>query len=208
VPRRHVVEPGECLASIAAGAGLPGPQTLLDHPANQQLRERLRENPNLVPVGEEVEIPDPVRHNAPARSRTRIVLPAPDQLRLRLLIQDGEGKPAADRKWQLKVGAQSAEGRLAPTDEEGKLLVWMQGDDAEPTELLLDLGMLEPADTIRGAQARLMNLGFYDGPLHGDEDDATREALRAFQEAHDLPPTAALDDDTQRTLAELHDGAP
>lgn len=57
--------------------------------------------------------------------------------------------------------------------------------------------------SLRAAQARLDALGFDAGAADGQMGPHTRAALQAFQRAHGLPPTGALD---ARTVAALENG--
>jgi hypothetical protein len=66
---------------------------------------------------------------------------------------------------------------------------------------------LLPADDLRGARVRLMNLGYAIG--QGDlisqrMDDATEQALLDFQYDHHIPATGALDDATKDKLVEVY----
>jgi len=49
-------------------------------------------------------------------------------------------------------------------------------------------------DTVRRVQAQLRQLGFYNGPIDGKFDDATREALRRYQYENRLPASGKMDD--------------
>ena len=49
-------------------------------------------------------------------------------------------------------------------------------------------GKLPPVRYLTGVRARLMNLGYYDGPIRGPYDDKSRQAVIAFQKDH--PPLA------------------
>ncbi len=49
-------------------------------------------------------------------------------------------------------------------------------------------------------QSRLAERGYYEGPIDGLIDPATREALSDFQRAHGLEATGYLDPPTARTL--------
>jgi hypothetical protein len=57
-----------------------------------------------------------------------------------------------------------------------------QGGEQEPFESYdFTLGELDPATEISGVQARLLNLGLYDGEINGTLDDDTREAISHFR---------------------------
>jgi outer membrane protein OmpA-like peptidoglycan-associated protein len=68
----------------------------------------------------------------------------------------------------------------------------------------LDVAALCPASDIAGLQGRLINLGYL-CPTSGTLDVETREALRAFQRDHALPPSGTTDGITIDTLCEIHD---
>jgi hypothetical protein len=72
----------------------------------------------------------------------------------------------------------------------------------------LDLADLPPANTVEGAKARLKNLGYYEGPVDGEANDAFRRALAEFQDdhrdSHALEPTGELDAGTAGALEEIH----
>lgn len=72
-----------------------------------------------------------------------------------------------------------------------------------PSVLRVQVGHLEPADTVRGAQQRLGNLGFACRPT-GRLDDVTREAIGRFQERQGLSRTGTLDDETRGALSRAH----
>ncbi|MFY0541006.1 peptidoglycan-binding domain-containing protein [Nannocystis pusilla] len=65
------------------------------------------------------------------------------------------------------------------------------------------LGRLDPVDTPRGALGRLKSLGFYAGSLGDGGGAGLPWALQAFQAAHGLEITGALDDETQRAGGEV-----
>jgi len=69
----------------------------------------------------------------------------------------------------------------------------------------LRLGTIDPISSISGIQSRLNNLGFDCGAVDGVLGPRTEAALRAFQQAHDLPPTGEADAATQDALFRRHD---
>ena len=57
-----------------------------------------------------------------------------------------------------------------------------QGGEQKPFESYdFNLGELDPATEISGIQARLLNLGLYNGEINGTLDDDTREAISNFR---------------------------
>lgn len=61
------------------------------------------------------------------------------------------------------------------------------------------------AKTVKGAQARLNNLGYEPGPVSGNLDDKTKVAIKAFQQKHappdqSVPSSGELDQKTQDDL--------
>ena len=67
---------------------------------------------------------------------------------------------------------------------------------------------LPPYDSVRGVKTRLMNLGYYQGPLDGIVEDDLRAALGAFQadfgDSHALDVTSEIDDATAAALEDVH----
>ena len=59
------------------------------------------------------------------------------------------------------------------------------------------------ADQVSKAQEVLKNDGIYSGPVDGKMSESTREAIRSFQQSHQLNMTGTIDDETARQLG-LH----
>ncbi len=55
-------------------------------------------------------------------------------------------------------------------------------------------------DQIIKAQEVLKNDGIYSGPIDGRMSQSMREAIRSFQQSHELNVTGTIDDDTARAL--------
>lgn len=105
--------------------------------------------------------------------------------RVALTLLDAERRPVAGQPYTLTgggetfSGATSAEGKLEHVfAEETTRAVLSIGD----SRIDLELSELPPADTLLGAQERLINLLYLDGPASGQLDDGTRAALLAFQQ--------------------------
>ena len=221
MPIQHRVRSGECVESIAARYGF-FPQTVWDHAENSGLREERGDGDQLV-GGDIVVVPDRAMGEEAAatgarhRFRRRGV---PSKLRLRILYL---GEPRPDTPFVVDIDGRTLTGRtdsdgfleipIQPGDRRARLRVGdeaaLQSDDPDSTGVQsydLQLGHLEPIETLAGVQARLSNLGYHcDGDL-GVMNDETREAIRQFQEAieHESP-SGELDDQTRDALQSLHD---
>src|SRR5262249_39745527 len=88
---------------------------------------------------------------------------------------------------------------ISPIAIKGHLLV---GSGEKKREYYLQLGYTGPIDTINGAQARLYDLGYYDGPVDGNLNGHTRSGIVVFQMKHKLPVTGNYDQATQDKLKE------
>ena len=55
-------------------------------------------------------------------------------------------------------------------------------------------------NTVSKAQEVLKNDGMYSGPVDGRMSQSMREAIRSFQQAHELNMTGNIDEDTAREL--------
>src|SRR6266576_3994088 len=55
-------------------------------------------------------------------------------------------------------------------------------------------------DQVSKAQEVLKNDGIYSGPVDGKMSQSTREAIRSFQQSHQLNMTGTIDDETAREL--------
>jgi N-acetylmuramoyl-L-alanine amidase len=130
-----------------------------------------------------------------------------ETLSVRLL--DADGEPLADEPYVLEIDGQHTEGR---TDSDGLVEISIAPDARHGTLRLterrqthqLELGHIDPIESISGVQARLNNLGFDCGEVDGRLGPQTAAALRQFQSASDLEATGTLDDDTRQALQDSH----
>lgn len=199
----HTVQPGECLLSIAAQHGYFW-KTLWDHPDNQKLREA-RKSAALLAPGDVIQIPDktPKQKVAALGQKHSFQIKQNRALLALRLVQGGE--PLAGEPYALTVAGQTLKGK---TDGDGKLEQPIPAVAAKAVLVLekrrqrydLQLGHLDPPGEVAGAQARLANLGFYEGSIDGEAGPRTREALAVFQTAAGLDPTGELDDATRDEL--------
>ncbi|WP_437483758.1 peptidoglycan-binding protein [Sorangium sp. So ce1014] len=211
---KHVVRAGDCIESIADAHGFYW-EVVWNHPDNAALR-KLRGDPVTLVPGDEVFVP-PLRAKAvecatEARHTFRRK-GVPSKLRVQLL--DLAGRPRGGVDYALTI---ESDERTGSTDGDGWMDEWLpprarkatlkippRGDEPEET-YELEIGHLRPADDLEGIQARLRNLGWYEGPLNGELDGPTAEALQAVQAAEGLVPTGELDDDTRSRLRDAYGG--
>lgn len=212
MPKYHVVREGECISSIALAYGFFR-GTLENHPENAELC-RLRQNLNTLMPGDVVFIPEKrvgTRQCETGRRHRFLRRGVPEQLRVRFL--DRTGRPRARFAYALEVDGVRREGRL---NQEGWLeeRVWpgarmatieLRGGD-RPEVYRFALRRLPPIDEIAGIQARLRNLGFYDGEINQCLDDATFAAIQRFQAAHGMSPSGVVDAATLTALAHAYEG--
>jgi N-acetylmuramoyl-L-alanine amidase len=202
MPKVYQARAGDCVTSIAFEHGF-FPDTIWNHPDNADIKA-LRGDPNVLLAGDAIIIPDlrtrceVAATGARYRFRRRGV---PHTLRLRILRF---GKPRANLAYAIAIdGGPPHEGR---TDADGWLshpitpnarvaVVCLDGKD----EYRLDLGTLDPIDTLSGVQGRLRILGLYDGPL-GAETPQSATAVQAFQRQQGLDATGEIDDPTRARL--------
>lgn len=190
----YIVRAGDYLSKIASAHGIADWHALYNHPSNAEFR-RLRPNPNLIYPGDELFIPDRTGKAAPAPTG------GPSRFRahrssntLQVTLRDFEGRPLANQAATLEVAGAS---RAVTTDGSGRLNEPIPPDvtRAQVTingvTITFAIGELNPMDDadddgVSGVQGRLSNLGYYGGEIDGELGDETRDAIRAFQRAHDL----------------------
>jgi hypothetical protein len=125
-----------------------------------------------------------------------------------------EEKPRANTPFVLDVDGRRHEGK---TDGDGRIDVpiWPGAREAQLTldpggpkqsVLLIDLGHIDPEDTVTGAKHRLQNLGYGCGEVDELKTPAFRAALSAFQQASGLRVSGELDEATRSALRQRHGG--
>lgn len=212
----HEVKLGDTLVSIAHEHGWRDWETIWNHPDNASLREQ-RADPQVLVPGDIVKVPEktPKRLEVEAGRRHRFVAKVLTA-RFEALVRDGSGKPLKNRRFKLEIEGETShsgytdeEARIelavSPDAKRGVLKVWTGAPDERVLTWNLQLGHLEPPDTDKGLQARLANLGFYDGPIDGQVDDEVKAAIRNFQVVHGLEVTGEPDERTRQKLSDLHD---
>jgi N-acetylmuramoyl-L-alanine amidase len=123
--------------------------------------------------------------------------------KVRIVLHDHEGKPRASLQYRAIIDGAEHQGK---TDSDGALELAIPPNARDGTLMLgefgsevhdLELGGIDPIETLSGAQQRLTNLGFACDHTDGQLDDTTRSAIREFQEQHQLHPTGSYDTPTQ-----------
>lgn len=121
--KKHIVRSGDCITSIAFNNGFYW-KTIWDHPVNRNL-VRLRQDPNILLVGDEVEIPDlTLRYeNGATEQRHRFRQKGvPAKLRLKLLREaepQGQDKePTSMSSADRSVTSEDPEPATSPLEDE------------------------------------------------------------------------------------------
>jgi N-acetylmuramoyl-L-alanine amidase len=186
-----------------------------EHSANEALRES-RPDPNVLFPGDVVVIPDVVAkaYDCATSLRHEFIVKR-TRAWIRIAVRDEDDQPLRGRPWRLTVNDFTFEG---VTDDEGgvrhevavdasRAQLEVSLDDAADGEVFaweLQLGHLDPIETVSGVQQRLNNLGYLCGTADGVLGARTARALRAFQYARRLAVTGALDSTVRRELWAAH----
>jgi N-acetylmuramoyl-L-alanine amidase len=207
----YIVEPGDCLSSIAFEYGLDW-RTLWHLPANSELRNK-RKDPNVLLPGDRLYVPplQPKEVDAVTDRKHKFVRKGVPE-KLKLVLLDVDRKPRRNLRYRLtidrqpyKTGQSDRQGvielSIPPNAKSGELVV----TDGEGEEFFpLKLGYLDPINSVAGVQGRLRDQGYNCGPVDGIMGPRTRAAISSFQEDQRLPVTGDLDDDTRTKLHQVH----
>jgi hypothetical protein len=211
----HVVKQGEWLQQIARLYGFASWRTLYDHPDNEPLRDK-RPDPDLLFPGDEVIIPDKQRKDSiDPDAPYRVVLGRKETELLRFQPRLDDGQSLAGKSYQLKLGSVThnetvpstgiIEHPLAEDATQAELTVTL--DDGLAVTWVLQLGGIDPIETLSGIQTRLRNLRYYFGAIataDGDPDLETQAAIRAFQKDQGSTIDGQVSADLRTKLQEVH----
>jgi hypothetical protein len=202
---KHVVKQGETLSSIAAQHGFANFHTIFDRPENAELRQK-RSNAHALFPGDEVFIPDrePRTESIPTGQRSIFEADVPKLfMRLRIRNLNDEKLPPdklvlfgdkdfARQERLFPDGDGIIEKEIAPTVELAQ--VTFTGDGGEIITMHLEVGSLDPVNTLSGQRARLNNLGFYAGYKQFDTKQF-RWGAEEFKKDKGLNPVAVKESD-------------
>jgi N-acetylmuramoyl-L-alanine amidase len=210
----HEVQQGDSLSRIARKYGFVDWKQIYNDPKNEEFRKK-RPNPNVIFPGDVVWIPEKQENGRDVSTGKRHTFRVPVAKRiLRLRFLDALGEPLANEALTFTVQGKPPV-RNKRTDSDGRVEFAVSPDDSGAViniaerERLLEFSYLNPVrDTpdegVSGIQARLYNLGYFNGQITGTLDRATAVALAVFQFDHELEMTGDPDDGTLAKLEEAH----
>jgi N-acetylmuramoyl-L-alanine amidase len=206
----HVVQQGECFATIANAHGF-STKALYEHPDNADLR-KIRPSPSVLHPGDEVVVPEraarevSVASGAKHRFKVKVA-----KRELRLILRDHAGKAIAGESYVLETDDERIEGETSGDGELKHLIASARQVTLTLRErvLVLDCGCINPmTDTpdegTSGACERLRNMGYAVDEGSDALGPSTRVALALFQHDAKLDVTGELDDATRAKLIEAH----
>lgn len=209
-------EPGDDLLRLSQKVGV-GAKEIRDCPENKDLfgsRE-----PHVLFNEDEVFIPEPAPKKVRVRTgETLYLVYAPPKRTLHLQLHSNHGKPrevdyelrdpvydgTINDKLKGSIYGYSYQGIVheeLPSSVSQIVLV-LEDDKEHP--ITLHLARLDPVSTTRGLKARLLNLGFFRGPLDDTFVPELTCAVQAFQWSVGLPATSFPDGPTLDALSKRH----
>jgi type VI secretion system secreted protein VgrG len=187
---RYTVQQGDRLPTIASDHGFVRWQTIWDFPGNAALKD-LRGNAHILLPKDKVVIPTKLARKAltPGGMANYVVRSKAEVLRVRFAAAEADESHPIRFRAQPEVGLETSgtlkvDGTMEidlPEDTR-RLVVELFNEGSEPFEIhTLEIGHLDPIQAISGVQARLANLGYYEGSINGKLDEATLLSIGAFR---------------------------
>lgn len=205
MPKQPVGE-GESTSSLAKQNGFFW-RTIWDHPENAALKAK-RKDPNVLFAEDEIFIPErELKEVSKGTDASHKFKRKGEPCKVKVQLMKS-GQPRANEKYVLDLDGKLINGT---TDGEGKFEHFIPGNSRSALLMLrggqevipLRLGDLDPCEKISGIQQRLNNLGFDCGAEDGELGDATREAIKKFQEAFKQDATGEVTEALKSKLKEL-----
>ena len=207
------VKQGDTLISLADENRVFQWETIWNHANNAELKSK-RLNPQVLAPNDRIYIPgmDELMGWAAADTGARHVFQRKKSPTFfSVFLKDEQGKPYAGCRYELKLSGTTHQGKtdeqgmichsVPPGVTEGKLTLWRtdKPDDSHTWEL--QIGHLNPCESVIGAKARLRNLGYLTGPVNNSADAEFVDALKNFQ-SHlgQVRPSGELDAATRDAL--------
>jgi N-acetylmuramoyl-L-alanine amidase len=197
----------ETLSKLGARAKIPW-KKIWDHPENAALK-RARGNPNILLVGDRVFVPDLERHEESCATEERHRFRTGSSMALRVRLVGAAHEPLAGIAYAFTVNHVRGEEKTTGDDGVAEVDV---ADDVEMAVLHLPwgdvpvlVGVLSPANTVRGVQERLKNLGINPGPIDGVYGPMTAAGIRQFQRCEGMMITGVIDEELVRRLRSVHE---
>jgi N-acetylmuramoyl-L-alanine amidase len=191
---RYKVEQGDRLPTIARKKRFARWQTIWNFDGNADLKD-LRGNAHILFPGDEVSIPSKLARVAEVSGGKAeyVVQSTVEVLRVRFADADTSDDESISFKATPDTSSTPIEDELANdgtmeielppgTSSVAVDLFWADEDEPFASYDLLT-GELDPTKKISGIQARLANLGFYNGEITGTMADDTRRAIARFRSA-------------------------
>lgn len=203
----HVVQQGECLASIAARFG-QSVVSLWGLAENAGLRALRGDDPYVLAPGDVVRVPRPQRTSLVlATGRRHVIRRIGTLVPFQVTCRHNDAPRAnlgftlelRGMKGQLIHGTSEADGTVRadiPATARGGVLRFEDGRGT----IAFELGALDPLDTLTGIQARLQSLGYYRYEVDGVFGPRTARAVTEFQRDAGVNVTGQIDDATRAAV--------
>lgn len=209
---QYLVKQGDHLAKIASEHGFADWRTIWNRSENAVLKKR--RDPNVLYPGDKLFLPEreTKQESAATDKRNRFVV-RKQPLELRLALKDFGFKALAGQECVLEVDGEPARVRSggdgvikqAIPPHAQRAMLRLTGAKASFTALFaIDIGHLDPVDTVTGQKARLNNLGYAAGPLDEEDEARFKSAVEEFQCDHGLAVDGKCGPKTQAKLEEIH----
>ncbi|MGR3983447.1 PGRP and LysM peptidoglycan-binding domain-containing protein [Pseudoalteromonas sp. 1181_04] len=214
--QQHTVAQGETLLRIAREYGYKTSTALYNHPSNAEFRA-LRPDPNLIYPGDVITIPPKKEKFMPLRANslnTFVVQNEKEYFRLQVSYDDGDD--ITGKRVVLNIGSQTIdtvlqsdgliEVELNNNDAlTGNVDLYLKAGETTPTKsFAVQIGNLDPIDTLSGVQGRCNLLGFDCGKVDGINGAKTKAGVKGFQFVHGLEVDAIAGEKTKAKLKQVY----